>query len=122
MSYSFINEAWSEQQEPHVLAQAVPENADLLIKDPQKRVQQVQVPEPPVEVILDEPVIECKKKISALEDYVRHLKDVIQEMNTRISDTPSQSKPYHINDLVIYIATGAFLIFVLDAFSKISNK
>lgn len=121
MSFSFINEAWNDAPETQFV-QSVPENADLLIRNPQDRVRREQIPlaEPHVSV---EPVTECKQQIAALEDYVKHLKDVINEINSRIP-VPAvnvASKPYQINDLIIYIALGAFVIFVLDSFTKINK-
>lgn len=124
MSFSFINEAWNDAPETQFV-QNVPENADLLIRNPQDRVrreQQIPPGEPQLNVSV-EPVTECQKQIAALEDYVKKLKEVINEMNSRIP-APAvtvASKPYQINDLIIYIALGAFLIFVLDSFTKINK-
>lgn len=140
-SYSLISEAWNEPRQ-HV--QIIDENADLLnpvaveqsySKPRQDLLQQQdlqakqQILRQQQDLVKDEAALfECQKRLKELEEHVKRLESVVESGSMekdRVELTHSQSllpSKNQFNDMLMYIATGVFLIFLLDGFSKITGR
>ena len=113
-SYSLLEEVWAT---PHVrpitreTSHLVSENADLLARDPE--IADAPKPQPSKDNITD-----CQTRIQQLEMEIDHLRQMLSPALPRAGGRLDITR----NDLMFYVASGVFTLFLLDSFLNAGLK
>ncbi len=126
-SYSLLSEVWNEPwTEPFtnfgdqtIISTPAVQNADLLSEKPQQQPITVKpnVIAPPIPEKLS-----SQTELQELREHVKYLESIIHEKASRDKRPIISTMKVSSNDFLIYIAIGAFFIFIFDSFLQLGSR
>ena len=116
-SYSLLEEVWAAPQARPITRETshlVSENADLLVREPEI----ADAPKPPPS---KDNMTDCQTRIQQLEMEIERLRQMLSSALPR-ADRGDGRLDMTRNDLMFYVASGVFTLFLLDSFLNAGLK